>query len=171
MLTEQEFLKSPLFADIAYGEYLRMLSCFQAKERSFHSDEVIWDLTRETTDVVGIIERGEASLVRVDEEGNITVLEELSVGGVFGRTLAFGTAGEDALEVIGRTHCDVLFIDYSQVLKRCHNACTHHSMLVQNMLQLMADKAQSLSQRVDVLSRRTIRDKLLCYLRDRKSVV
>ncbi len=165
MLTEQEFLKSPLFTDIAYGEYLRMLSCFQAKEKSFRADEVIWDLTQESTDVVGIIERGEASLVRIDEEGNVTVLEELRVGGVFGRTLAFGTTGEDVLEVVCRTHCDVLFIDYSHILKRCHNACHHHSMLVQNMLQLMADKAQNLSQRVDVLSRRTIREKLLCYLR------
>ena len=33
------------------------------------------------------------------------------------------------------------------------------------MLQLMASKAQALSERVDVLSRRSIRDKLLCYFR------
>ena len=33
------------------------------------------------------------------------------------------------------------------------------------MLRLMADKAQSLSERVDVLSRRSIREKLLCYFR------
>ena len=41
----------------------------------------------------------------------------------------------------------------------------HHSVLVQNMLRLMSDKAQGLSQRVDVLSRRSIREKLLCYFR------
>lgn len=165
MLTEQEFLKSPLFADIAYGDYLRMLTCFQATEKSFRVDEVIWELSGEISNVVGIMERGEASLVRMDREGNMMVLEELHIGGVFGKTLAFGATGEDALEVVCRTHCEVLFIDYSHILKRCHNACSHHSMLVQNMLQLMADKAQSLSQRVDVLSRRSIRDKLLCYLR------
>ena len=33
------------------------------------------------------------------------------------------------------------------------------------MLRLMADKAQSLSERVDVLSRRSIREKLLCCFR------
>ena len=33
------------------------------------------------------------------------------------------------------------------------------------MLRLMSDKAQMLSERVDVLSRRSIRDKLLCYFR------
>ena len=33
------------------------------------------------------------------------------------------------------------------------------------MLGLLSDKAQSLSERVDVLSRRSIREKLLCYFR------
>ena len=71
----------------------------------------------------------------------------------------------DSLEVICRTPCDVLFIDYPHILKRCERACTHHSLLVQNMLRLMSDKAQALSERVDVLSRRSIREKLLCYFR------
>ena len=64
-----------------------------------------------------------------------------------------------------RTPCDVLFIDYPHILQRCEKACTHHSLLVQNMLQLMADKARALSERIDVLSRRSIREKLLCCFR------
>ena len=58
-----------------------------------------------------------------------------------------------------------MFIDYPHILKRCERACTHHSLLVQNMLRLIAGKAQALSERVDVLSRRSIREKLLCYFR------
>ena len=93
------------------------------------------------------------------------MLEELSVGGVFGRTLAYAGSVRDSMEVVCRTPCDVLFIDYPHIFKRCEKACTHHSLLVQNMLRLMADKAQALSLRVDVLSRRSIREKLLCYFR------
>ena len=103
------------------------------------------------------MERGEAALIRIDEDGVSTVMEELGPGGVFGRTLAFSGTARDSLEVICRTPCDVLFIDYAHILKRCENACTHHSLLVQNMLKLMSDKAQGLSRRVDVLSRRSIR--------------
>ena len=114
---------------------------------------------------MGIVERGCAALIRIDEEGVATVMEELGPGGVFGRTLAFAGSGGDSLQVVCRTPCDVLFIDYPHILKRCENACNHHSVLVQNMLRLMSDKAQALSQRVDVLSRRSIREKLLCYFR------
>ena len=165
MLTQEELTRSPLFQDIAYDEYRRMLTCFQAAQRSFRPDELIYDFTDSRSDAVGIVERGEAALIRIDEKGVSTVMEELSAGGVFGQTLAFGGSGWDSLEVVCRTACDVLFIDYSHIFKRCQNACGYHSTLVQNMLGLMSDKAQALSRRVDVLSRRSIREKLLCYFR------
>lgn len=165
MLKQEELEKSPLFRDISYAEYVSMLSCFQAVQRSFRPDELIYDLSAPKNNAVGIVERGTAALIRIDEAGVSTVLEELSTGGVFGRSLAFAGSGEDSLEVVCRTPCDVLFIDYPHILKRCERACTHHSLLVQNMLRLMSEKAQALSRRVDVLSRRSIREKLLCYFR------
>ena len=42
-------------------------------------------------------------------------------------------------------------------------ACAHHTQVVENMFQLVAEKATSLYERVEVLSRRSIRDKLMCY--------
>ena len=165
MLTEQELGSSPLFQSISHEEYMRMVVCFQAKLRTFRPEEVIYDFISPETDAVGVIERGYASVIRIDQDGVSTVLEELGPGGVFGRTLAFSSVGEDSLEVIARTPCEVMFVDYTHIMKRCQNACTHHSILVQNMLQLMLEKAQGLSQRVDVLSRRSIREKLLCYFR------
>lgn len=151
----------PLFRGISETDCKELLECFHAVRREFRADELIYDFS---SDAVGVLEWGEASLIRVDEEGVSTVLERLGPGGVFGKTLAF--AGSlDSLEVICRKTCGVLFIDYAHILSRCQNACLRHSILVQNMLGLMASKAQALSQRVDVLSRRSIREKLLCCFR------
>lgn len=163
MLTQRELQQSPLFSGISYEEYLLMFDCFRAKQKSFRPDDIIYDFSVPSSNAVGIIERGSASLIRIDRDGVSTVLEELGPGGVFGRNLAFAASGEDSMEIISRTDCDVLFIDYSHIIKRCERACTHHSILVQNMLRLIAEKAQRLSERVDVLSRRSIREKLLCY--------
>ena len=165
MLAPRELEKSPLFRDISYEEYRRMLPCFQAVGRSYQADELIYDFADAQQDDVGVIERGAAALIRIDEEGVATVMEELGPGGVFGRNLAFAGSAGDSLEVVCRTPCEVLFIDYPHILRRCESACAYHSTLVQNMLRLMADKAQALSRRVDVLSRRSIREKLLCYFR------
>ena len=165
MLAPQELEKSPLFQDISYEEYRKMLPCFQAVGRSYQSDELIYDFGDAQRNDVGIVERGTAALIRIDEEGVATVMEELGPGGVFGRDLAFAGSAGDSLEVVCRAPCEVLFIDYPHILRRCENACAYHSALVQNMLRLMASKAQALSERIDVLSRRSIREKLLCYFR------
>lgn len=165
MLSQQELANSPLFQDISYEDYRSLLTCFQAVQKAFRPDDLIYDFSAPNNDAVGIVERGGAALIRIDEEGVSTVMEELGPGGVFGRTLAFASSSGDSMEVVCRTPCDVLFIDYPHMLKRCEHACGHHSVLVQNMLRLMNDKAQALSQRVDVLSRRSIREKLLCYFR------
>ena len=165
MLTQQELEKNPLFQDISYDSYQQMLVCFQAVQRSYRPDEVLYDFAGPHSNAVGILERGEASLIRIDEEGVVTVLEELGPGGVFGKSLAFSGSRRDSLEVVARTACDILFIDNSCIFKRCENACTHHSTLVYNMMNLLSNKTRSLSERVDVLSRRSIREKLLCYFR------
>ena len=153
MLTAQELKSSPLFHDISYEEYRRMLTCFQAAQRSYVPEEQVYDFTSSRTDAVGIVERGQVSLIRIDEAGVATVLEDFA---------GFAT---DSLEVVARTACDILFIDNSCIFKRCENACTHHSTLVYNMMNLLSNKTRSLSERVDVLSRRSIREKLLCYFR------
>lgn len=161
MLTQEELQKSPLFEGISYEGYLAMYDCFHAECRSFRTGDLIYDFSGGSA--VGVLERGTAMLLRIDEAGVCTMMEELSAGGVFGKTLAFAGSPNDCLQVICHTPCDVLFIDYAHILMRCEKACAHHSVLVTNMLRLMADKAQALSERVDVLSRRSIREKLLCY--------
>ena len=157
MLTAQELKTSPLFHDISYEEYRRMLTCFQAAQRSYVPEEQVYDFTSSRTDAVGIVERGQVSLIRIDEAGVATVLEDMGPG-VFGRHLAFAGFAADSLEVVARTACDILFIDNSCIFKRCENACTHHSTLVYNMMNLLSNKTRSLSERVDVLSRRSIRE-------------
>ena len=163
MLTEQELAKSPLFQNITYEEYKKMLNCFHAVRKPFRPDDLIYDFSSSRHDAVGIIEEGTAALIRIDEYGVSTVMEELGVGGVFGKTLAFAGSNRDSMQVLCRTPCTVMFIDYDHIIKQCQNACSHHSILVQNMLRMMSSKAQALSERVDVLSRRSIREKLLCY--------
>ena len=163
MLTQQELSNSPLFQGIDQREYLAMVHCFQAVRKTYQADDVIWDMGEAMNGRIGIVEMGQAAMIRIDEEGTSTVLEGLHPGGVFGKSLTFASVTEDSIQVIARTTCEVLFIDHPHIFKRCQNACTHHSMLVQNLLRLMEEKAQALSERVDVLSRRSIREKLLCY--------
>ena len=88
MLSPEELKQSPIFDGISYESYLSMIDCFQAIQKTYRPEDVAYDFER-GGDQVGILERGEASLIRIDEDGVSTVMENLTVGSVFGRSLAF----------------------------------------------------------------------------------
>ena len=58
----------------------------------------------------------------------------------------------------------VLFIDYEHVIKRCENACHHHSQMVSNLLQMTALRSRQQTDRIYMLSRSSTRKKLIAYL-------
>ncbi len=151
-----------LFDGITTEECDKMLTCFGAYERKFSMGEVICDFEKPSGSI-GVIQTGRAELIRIDAFGSRSILEEMEPGSLFGMAFTFSDACRDSMNVMCTEDCVVLYIDYWHVTHECSNVCTHHSVLLQNLLRLMAEKAFSMSQRIEVLSRRSIRDKLMCY--------
>ncbi len=162
-----EYGSLALFYDITDQEVEAMIHCFCMRRCQFQTGQTICTYG-ENAGEVGVLTRGEAELVRLDYGGNRTILERLETGGVFGESLAFTPLLGDCVEVVSAGSSEVLFMEYSHIMKRCENACTHHSKLVQNMFRLVTEQTRQLSQRVEVLSRRSIRDKLMCWFQLRR---
>lgn len=162
-----EYGSLALFYDITDQEVEAMIQCFRMRRCRFHPGQIICTYG-ESAGEVGVLVSGEAELVRLDYAGNRTILERLETGGVFGESLAFTPTLGDCVEVVSAVGSEVLFMEYSHIMKRCENACAHHSKLVQNMFRLVAEQTRRLSQRVEVLSRRSIRDKLMCWFQLRR---
>ena len=83
---------------------------------------------------------------------------------MFGDAFAFSNQ-EDEFITVCEKDCSILFIEKNQITKRCSNACQHHTQVVENMLHLMGDKVVHLTEKVDILSHRSIRGKLMSYFR------
>ena len=158
-----DYTRFEIFRDISNSEVEAMIQCFGMRRARFSPGETIrvYGGSRD----VGVVVRGTAELVRFDSAGTRTILERMETGGIFGELLAFTAELGDSLEVISAGECEVLFMDYAHIMKRCEKACRYHSRLVENLFRLMAEQARRLSRRVEVLSQRSIRDKLLCYFR------
>ena len=153
-----------IFRDITNEEVEAMIKCFSMRQARFEAGRTI-SVYGEHRGEVGVLLKGRAELVRFDQEGNRTILEQLESGGVFGEELTFVPALGDCVEVVSGGSCEVLFMSWDHIMKRCEKACAHHSKLVQNMFRLVAEQVRRLSCRVEVLSRRSIREKLQCYFR------
>ena len=153
---------SPLFQRVSEESQQAMRTCFDMREQSFRTGEAVYDFSA-GRNMVGVLAQGTAVIERIDHQGSRTILERLDEGGVFGEMLMFENVSGDYITVVAETPCHVWLMAAEQVTKRCEKACTHHTRVVENMFRLAAEKATSLYERVEVLSRRSIRDKLLCY--------
>lgn len=151
-----------LFDNIAEDEIARMMVCFQASERIYLPGEYICSYGEKNVQI-GIIIEGKVQILRTHEDGRQTILEILSEGDIFGEALSFVSHAACALQVYSMEKSKVIYIDYAHLIKRCPNACDHHSQMVNNALQMISQKAIQLSERLEVLSQRTTREKLLCY--------
>lgn len=151
-----------LFDGISGEDCGAMFECFGAREASYRAGQLICEFDGKQ-DSVGVLLSGSAELLRLDIDGNRTLLETLGEGGVFGEVLAFSGAPGDSTFLECRQDCRVLYLRYDQLTKRCEKACARHSQLVQNLFRLLSNKTLMLSRRVEVLSHRSIREKLLCY--------
>ena len=116
-------VRSQLFEGITNEECARMFQCFGAREAGYEAGALISEFDGEQN-AVGVLLSGSADLVRLDADGNRTILETLEEGGVFGEVLAFSGAGGDSIFLECRRDCRVLYLDYDQITKRCENACT-----------------------------------------------
>lgn len=104
-------------------------------------------------------------MVKIDARGSRTILERLGPGGIFGEGVAFASLPCDSVTLVCETACTVLFLPRAKLATPCAKACGCHHQLLENLLGLLSHKAFALSERVEVLSCRSIREKLLCTFR------
>lgn len=151
--------KPAIFSGIAQSEIDAMLKCFGAQRKSYSCGDTIVMYANEFNRI-GILLRGEAELIRYGEDGTRTILERYDPDHIFGK---LNVIPEDGASIVCSRDCEMISFSYYHLIDRCPNACPHHSTLVENVLQLMTRRAQALSTRVEILSRRTLRGKLTAY--------
>ena len=153
---------SPLLEGVSPQECQAMRACLGVYEQFFRPGDIVYDLGG-GRNMLGVLTDGAAVIERVDGKGERTILEHLEPGGVFGEMMMFRSAVDNSVVVRCAAPCCVSFLRSEAVLRRCEHACECPSRLVENLFRLVTDKATSLSERVEVLSRRSIREKLLRY--------
>ena len=148
-----------IFEGISEADIEKMLKCFEARKLTFKKDRTIVTNIINVK-LIGIMLSGTANMERYDYNGNRSIIEKLSPNSVFGEV--FSRLGSD-ISVIATSDCEVLFIEDEHIIKKCKKGCLYHNILTNNMLKLLSQKIVELNERVEILSKRSIRDKLLSY--------
>lgn len=150
-----------IFDNIEKVSQERMICCFKARKKRFLSGETIMTYS-DKLNKIGIVVSGKARLFCVDEDGEYSLLDTIGEGEVFGEMLTLPISLFEYI-VEADKDTEVLFIDYNHIVKTCENACEHHCQLINNLFHMIAQKAQTLAFRVNLLSQKNVRRKLVTY--------
>lgn len=163
----QEFLpfleNCPLFDGISAADLTAMLGCLGARVTATKKDQVIFYEGNPATHV-GIVLTGSAQILKEDFYGNRSIVGRVAAGELFGES--FACAGVSALpvSVVAEQDSRIMLIDCRRITASCANACVFHSRMIFNLLRVTAAKNLVFHQKLDVISKRTTREKLMAYL-------
>ena len=57
-----------------------------------------------------------------------------------------------------------MFLPFDRVMNSCTNTCVFHHQLIENMVRVIAMKNRDLMRKVEVVSKKNLREKILAYL-------
>lgn len=161
--------KSPLFHQIDKSDLQSMLKCLGVKKKECKKDSYIL-FPGESVEYMGIVMRGKVAVMKEDAQGNRNILSEFGPSEMFGGALAYLRSTKSPVSVVAIEDSEVLLIDNKRIVSTCSSACVFHTMLIKNMLEILAGEVLMLNQKLDVISKRTTREKLLTFLQSQKNL-
>lgn len=156
-------LQTPLFAGIGAEDRKTMLHCIGYHVSRYRKGDIV-AFEAENIRHIGIVLSGSVDMIKEDLWGGKTMLVRIHPSEVFGETFA---CGEDSLSCVTfavSQDAEILFLPFDRVMHSCTMACAFHHRLIENMVRIIAKKNRDLMQKLEVVSKRTTREKLLTYL-------
>ena len=155
---------NPLFDDIQDADRDALLNCLNAYTRTYHKGELLPMDTAERRDV-GIILTGALNMVKEDVWGRQSLIARLGEGALFGEGTALDPENKTQINFLAATNVTALYLPFERVLHPCQRQCPFHTTIARNMFRLMGVKNAQLMDKIEVASQSSLREKILCYLK------
>lgn len=164
MTAYEPILKTcPLFAGIDAAYLDSMLHCLSARCEKYPKGDFLYH-QGDAIDSLGIVLSGSIDIMKEDFWGNSNLIARAGVGNIFGEAYALRTDSPIEVSILAKQPSEVMFLNVSKMMTLCGNACTFHNRLTRNLLSVLAEKTFQLSRKLEHITQRTTREKLLSYL-------
>lgn len=161
--------KCVLFDGIAENDIQKILHCLEYRIVQYKKNEYA-ALIDQKLDGVGIVLEGEAAVVKENLNGNRTIVNIFHIGEMFGEVLILCRENRWPATIQAITDCTIMFIHPERILDFCDTVCSHHKVLLANLVLVVSKKAYYLNRKVEYLSLKTIKGKLSKYLLEQSAL-
>ncbi|MGN0307948.1 MAG: Crp/Fnr family transcriptional regulator [Lachnospiraceae bacterium] len=155
--------KCVLFVSISSNDLPHLLTCIEARKKSFLSGECLW-LADEQVSHLGIVLSGSLELVKENPAGVKHILDFVGPGQLFGEGIICTKMRLSPVTVRARENSDILFLPFTRIIRTCGHSCSFHHQIIHNMLMLLGEKNRILNRKIELLTLKGMREKLATYL-------
>lgn len=152
-----------LFYEIKEEELRAVLDCLGARIVSYHKKETVL-AEGQPANFIGIVLSGRVQIVRIDYFGNRSIVANAGPAELFGESFACAGVEQIPVDVVAAEDTGVLMIDCLRILRSCSQSCKFHRRLIYNLMKVVAGKNLMFHQKLEIMSRRSTREKLMTYL-------
>lgn len=133
------------------------------KEKTYRKNETITTYISNRAHLF-ILLSGAADLEHYSDSGALSVIEHITVNGIFGDQFhSFNSSNE--LTVVAKRRCTVLAFDYNELKEKLTDA--QYREVFPLLIALMSEKIADLNNRTALLTKKSTREKLISYFESR----
>ncbi len=162
-MQENNLSQISLFRGMSPDEIREALDFLDAKARLYDKNQILF-AEGDPAVRAGIVVSGAVFVMKEDFYGNRTIQATLSAPDLFAEVFSCGETERIPVTVLAAERSEVLLIDCRRILSSRPDASPLRSRLTANMVRLLAEKNLLLQDKMDIITRRTTREKLMAYL-------
>lgn len=135
--------------------------CTKIQIKTFNKEDTITTYIQKRNQIC-ILVNGKADLIRYDLNGNQDIIDKFTDGSILGEAF-YPVHTNNELYVVATSKCEVIFLNQDDIHKKCKTNCKFHSNFSEIVLELTLQNSIHQNTRIEILSKRSIREKLLSY--------
>ena len=151
-----------LFKDITPDNKSKLLKLLETSNFTYQKGVNIAYLFKDKESIGSVIE-GSLDIIRIDYNGTRTIIETIYEEEILGTSLTSLLSND--YEIITREDTKILWLDYNVILGINDVKYTYYNQFIKNLLMIALEKNTLKNERIEILTQKTIRNKLLEYFR------
>lgn len=160
-MDEQKYKELPLFQHMQEKEIHEILLTAGCFVKNFKKGNYIYQ-ENEVIHSLGVILTGHVYMGKEDVWGEETILVRMGKGDLFGENFACSPNPASTVTFYAPQAAEVLFIPYERLLRHAGNR--NVLLFITNLISMMTYKSQNLMRKINVVSRKSLREKIQCFL-------
>lgn len=152
-----------LFYNIDNKQISKLLKELEANTFFFKKNNLILSSVKQEN-IICILITGHLQIIKTDYNGNRTIIEDIKENSVFGTITS--SISNSEYDILTKEDSKIIVIDFNEIINYEENRTYYFNQFLKNILNIMANKIKENNVRIEILTNKTIRDKLLSYFKN-----